>query len=87
MDIRLQRLETFVVHDHHGNTYTVHAYERLARVHILHDPERAWEPTGVAEYRLDSGEHLQLERDGGFRVAESGLRLARKAQQGKPALI
>ncbi|MDE2402020.1 MAG: hypothetical protein KGL90_10180 [Burkholderiales bacterium] len=86
METRLNRLESIPVHDAHGNTYTVHAYERLARVYTLQDPAREWEPTGVAEYKLDTGEHVDVDADGSFRIVETGVHLERKSPHGKSPL-
>ncbi|NRF71281.1 hypothetical protein HLB44_30250 [Aquincola sp. S2] len=77
MDRKLHLLEAFVAQDDQGASYKVFGYE-----HLVHAPISAgfqqWEPTGVAEYKLASGEHLELEHDGVLRVAASGLRLKRQ---------
>ena len=64
MDKKLARLETFRVQDMHGATYKVHAYEHLTRVHTLMDMQTQWEPTGLIEYKLSTGQHLDLDDDG-----------------------
>ena len=71
MDKKLQRLETFRVQDMHGATYKVHAYEHLTRVHTLMDMQTQWEPTGLVEYKLSTGEHLDLDDDGTLYVPDS----------------
>ena len=40
------------------------------------------ESTGIAEYKLSSGEALQMQQDGSLTVPSSGLRLQREQQQG-----
>src|SRR5262245_17699087 len=54
MDMKLHLLETFAADGADGAMYKVHGYERLARDETLADGQDHWEPTGVAEYRLDS---------------------------------
>ena len=77
MDKKLQRLETFRVQDMHGATYKVHAYEHLTRVHTLMDMQTQWEPTGLVEYKLSTGEHLDLDNDGTLYVPSSHTSLVR----------
>lgn len=77
MDIKLQRLETIAVQDDAGHAYTVHAFERLAHVPLLLDSRTHWEPTGEVEYRLASGEQLDLVADGDWLLPGSELRLHR----------
>jgi hypothetical protein len=77
MDKQLHRLETFRAQDAQGRPFTVHAYEHLARVHTSLDPHLQWEPTGEVEFKLATGEHLDLMPDGMFAVPGSSLRLRR----------
>jgi hypothetical protein len=77
MDKKLQRLETFRVQDMHGATYKVHAYEHLTRVHHFLDMETQWEPIGLIEYKLSTGEHLELDDDGNMYTAGSTMPLHR----------
>ena len=77
MDKKLQRLETFRVQDMHGASYKVHAYEHLTRVHNFLDMENQWEPTGLIEYKLSSGEHLEVDHDGNLFMPGSTMPLHR----------
>ena len=84
MDIKLQRPETIPAQDDAGHAYTVHAFERLAHVPLLLDSRTQWEPTGEVEYRLASGERLNIDTDGDWLLPGSELRLHR--QHGLPPL-
>lgn len=75
MEIKLHQLDTFAVRDAQGAARTVKAYERLARVHTLLDERAQWEPTGIVEFRLDNGEAVTADADGGLSVAATGQRL------------
>lgn len=75
MEIKLHQLDTFAVRDAQGAAHTVKAYERLARVNNLLDERAQWEPTGVFEYRLDTGEPVTADTDGELWVASTGERL------------
>lgn len=77
MDIKLQRLESFSAQDTQGRAHKVYGYELLARAYPWLDPAVQWEPTGVVEYKLDTGEPLDLDRDGTLHGARSGLHLHR----------
>jgi len=77
MDKKLQRLETFHVQDLHGATYKVHAYEHMTRIHAFLDMETQWEPTGLIEYKLATGEHLELDDKGDLFVPGSSMPLHR----------
>lgn len=77
MDRKLHLLETFVARDDQGASYKVFGYEHLVQAPVSPWFQQ-WEPTGVAEYKLASGEHLEPESDGMLRVAASGLRLKRQ---------
>ena len=77
MDRKLHLLETFVAQDDQDASYKVCGYEHLVQASVSAELQQ-WEPTGVAEYKLASGEHLELELDGRLLVAASGLRLTRQ---------
>jgi hypothetical protein len=77
MDKKLHRLETFSVQDMHGATFKVHAYEHLTRVHQFLDMETQWEPTGLIEYKLSTGEHLEVDDDGRMFTPGSAVPLHR----------
>lgn len=77
MNKKLNRLETFHVQDMHGATYVVHAYEHLTQVGNLLDMRTQWEPTGLIEFKLDSGEHLNVMPDGAMHTEGSDLLLRR----------
>ncbi len=75
MEKMIRRLETFIARGSDGQTYAVEAYEHLARVDVFADPQGQWEPTGQAEYRLSDGRAVEVEKDGGMRVSQTGVRL------------
>jgi hypothetical protein len=75
MDKRLHLLETFPMQGNDGNRYVVCGYEHLARLDGSPDFEEHWQPTGVAEYRLASGEHVAVDGDGVMMVASTGVTL------------
>lgn len=77
MDTKLHRLESFPAQDTQGKAYKVCGYELLARAYPWLDADAQWEPTGQVEYRLDSGEHLDMDRDGTWQVTDTGVRLHR----------
>lgn len=77
MDLKLSLLDTFPARGADGKVYKVCAYERLRRDETLADGREHWLPTGVAEYRLESGDLVDVGRDDGMTVAHSGLRLVR----------
>lgn len=82
METRLQRLESFPARGSDGTLYTVYGYERMARTENFVDAEEHWEPTGVAEYKLSTGERVQVQQDGSMMVPGKGVRLEREHQQG-----
>ncbi|RZL11316.1 MAG: hypothetical protein EOP40_03125 [Rubrivivax sp.] len=84
MEIKLHQLDTFPVRDAQGAARTVKAYERLARVHTLLDERAQWEPTGIVEFRLDSGEAVTADADGSLSVAATGQRLELRRPLGEP---
>jgi len=71
MDMKLHLLESFDAQAIDGKTYHVRAYERLVRDESLPGAER-WEPTGVAEYRLDDGRLVDVRPDGSIRIVQAG---------------
>jgi hypothetical protein len=75
MDKMLHRLETFTARGSDGKTYSVHAFEHLARVDAMPDPQGHWEPTGQAEYRLADGRAVRVAPDGAMSVAGTDVRL------------
>lgn len=79
MDLHLQLLETFHARGDDGKDYKVCAYERQRRDDTVHDGQDHWLPTGVTEYRLDSGELIDANADGTMAVRASGVRLTRAA--------
>ena len=75
MDKRLQLLETFPALGDDGRHYVIHGFEHLVRLDGALDHLDRWEPTGQAEYKLASGEHVAVEPSGAMKVARTGLRL------------
>jgi hypothetical protein len=75
MEKMLRRLETFNARGSDGKTYTVEAFEHLARVDVFVDPQGQWEPTGEAEYRLTDGHVVEVEKDGTLRVTGTDVKL------------
>lgn len=76
MDIRLHCLETFEARGPDGQRYKVRAYERLVRDQSLPLEAERWEPSGVAEFRLEDGAPLEGLGDGRLRL-RSGVVLTR----------
>ena len=79
MDKKLQRLETFRAQGNDGQTYVVHGFEHLVRLDGVPDVDQSWQSTGVAEYKLATGEPLQVAADGSMQVPATGLVLRRLA--------
>ncbi len=78
MDRKLHLLESFNARGSDGATYKVCGYELMARDQsIAVDAQEHWEPTGVAEYRLDNGARVDMSPDGSMRIANSEVSLAR----------
>jgi hypothetical protein len=75
MDKKLQLLDSFPAQGTDGASYKVMAYEHLRRVDLLADGQDRWEPTGVTEYRLASGERVEVAREGLMRVVPTGVEL------------
>lgn len=78
MDRKLHFLESFHARGSDGGTYKVLGYEHMVRDETFVDAQEHWEPTGIAEYRLESGQRLDLAPDGSLRVPDSGLTLTRQ---------
>src|SRR5215216_5676456 len=72
MDRKLHLLETFLAKDDRGVAYKICGYEHLVQTPSPAASPDHWEPTGVAEYKLTSGEHVEPESDDLFRVAATG---------------
>lgn len=77
MDLKLQLLDSFAARGADGKVYKVCAYDRLRRDESLQDGQEHWLSTGVAEYRLESGDLVEVRPDEAMTVAASGLRLVR----------
>ena len=75
MDKKLHLLDSFEAQGTDGASYKVMAYEHLLRVDLVADGQDHWEPTGLSEYRLGSGERVDVAPDGAMRVASTGVEL------------
>ena len=75
MDKKLHLLDSFSAQGTDGASYKVRAYEHLQRVDLLADGQDHWEPTGLTEYRLASGECVDVTPDGAMRVVPTGVEL------------
>ena len=75
MDKQLRFLDSFQARGADGGDYKVMAYEHLRRVDLTTAGVEQWEPTGLTEYRLASGEQVGLMADGAWRVVPTGLTL------------
>lgn len=73
MDKRLHLLETLHLQGDDGQHYVVQGFEHLVRIEGA--PDSPWEPTGKVEYRLSTGERIDVDRAGGMRVASTGVAL------------
>jgi hypothetical protein len=51
------------------------AYEHLLRTNVIADGQDHWEPTGMSEYRLASGERVDVAPDGAMRIVGTGVAL------------
>ena len=76
MDKKLHLLETLAMRGDDGRSYVVHGYEHLARPEGM--PNDAWEPTGQCEYKLATGERVDVDKQGAMTIARNGVRLARE---------
>jgi len=75
MDKKLHLLDSFEAEGADGARYKVMAYEHLLRMDLVADGLDHWEPTGLSEYRLASGERVDVAPDGAMRVAATGVAL------------
>ena len=75
MDKKLQLLNSFKAQGTDGVSYKVMAYEHMLRIDLLADGQDHWEPTGLTEYRLTSGERVDVGPDGAMRVVPTGVEL------------
>lgn len=78
MEHKLHLLESFQAQDAQGKRYKVKGYEHLMREDLFVSAEELWESTGQAEYRLDTGEPLDMLKDGTLRVRGSDVVLTRQ---------
>lgn len=78
MEKMLHLLETFSARGSDGQSYRVHAYEHLARLDAVPDTQGQWEPTGLTEYKLADGRHVDVDKDGAMTLSSTGLRLDRE---------
>ena len=74
MERMLRQLESFDARGSDGRTYHVHGYEHLARLDAVPDLQGQWEPTGIAEYRLDDGRRVHVGADGAMTI-DGGITL------------
>jgi len=79
MDLKLHLLQTFHAQGSDGKDYKVCAYERMRRDDTVHDGQEHWLPSGVTEYRLDSGDLIDAKADGTLVVLHTGVTLKRSA--------
>ena len=77
MDQKLHLLESFHARGSDGVEYKVMGYEQMRREEALVDGQEHWAPTGTIEFRLDSGELVDMGKDGTMKVVASGLELKR----------
>ncbi len=77
MDRKLHFLESFRATGTDGAAYKVLVYEHMARDESVADGIDHWESTGELEYRLDSGEQLEVRRDGSMRIPGRDVQLQR----------
>lgn len=80
MEKMLHLLETFKARGSDGRDYSVRGYEHLVRLEDT--APGAWEPTGLAEYKLADGRHVRVDADGTMSVPQLGLTLERR--RGEP---
>jgi hypothetical protein len=73
--MKLQLLESFEARGTDGARYKVKAYEQLLRVDLAADGRDHWESTGLSEYRLASGERVDVAPDGAMRIVATGVGL------------
>ena len=80
MEKKLHLLESFAAEGADGAAYKVLAYEHLLRTDLVQDGADHWEPTGLTEYRLATGERVEVTREGVMRVASTGVELHPKQE-------
>lgn len=80
MDKKLHLLDSFAAEGADGAAYKVLAYEHLLRTDLVQDGADHWEPTGLTEYRLASGERVEVTPEGVMRVASTGVELHPKKE-------
>jgi len=78
MDKRLHFLESFKARDDDGGRYIVRGYEHLARLDGMPD-DCEWQPTGVCEYKLASGEPVRVDSSGAMTIMGRGVKLQRES--------
>ena len=84
MDKRLHLLETFKATGSDGQTYVVHGYEHLVHLDGTPDTSAFWQPTGVAEYRLATGETITVHANGTMELPDKRLQLQRQDAAAQP---
>lgn len=77
MEKMLHLLESFTARGSDGQTYHVQAYEHLARLDAVPDTQGQWESTGLTEYKLADGRHIDVDKDGVMTLAGTQTRLNR----------
>lgn len=82
MEKRLRLLETTQLQGSDGQRYVVRAYEHQAAV--VCGVEELWEPTGVVEYKLDSGRHVRVDSAGRMTIAGTGVTLSAVGKSTEP---
>lgn len=75
MQKKLHFLESFTVQGSDGQPYKVCGYEHMVQNDAVNDGLEHWEPTGVAEYRLQDGRRVDVHADGRMVIADTGVRL------------
>jgi hypothetical protein len=75
MDKKLHLLDSFEAQGTDGTCYKVMAYEQLLRMDLATDGRDHWESTGLCEYRLASGERVDVAAEGEMRVITTGVKL------------
>jgi hypothetical protein len=76
---RLHLLESFKVRGDDGSLYTVRGYEHLARLDSVPNVDGDWQPTGVSEYKLDTGESVSVDRTGAMSIVGRSVKLHRES--------
>lgn len=77
MDRKLHLLESFPAKGSDGATYKVMGYEHMRPDETIADGQERWAPTGVIEFRLESGELVDVRCDGTMLIVNSGIELQR----------